>query len=665
MNKKKVLIASSIVLFLLLTYFVYSFIFTSYKDKINPIYLIPEDAVFIIDTKSPINTWDEISNSPIWNHLQKNTYFKEITESLNNADKSFKEQKKIIQFIGERDCLISIHVYQQQKYDLFYTVDIQNISKLNFLKNTITKLAGENFKITKRQYHEKEIIEIFNKEKRETLYLSFIKNQLIASYTHVLIENSIDQYKDPKIGRNLNFIEINKETTRDGLFRFYTQYKYLNNFISCFTQNIDAQILETINNSFLFSGFDVLLKEDNLILAEGYTNFNNSAENYLNALQNSGKGERTIAEIAPKNTALYSSISFDGFNNFHKNLEVIIEKNKTEFSSYTKQISEIEKMLSINIKEQLFSWVGDEIGILHINDVISKKEKNIAFVLTTNDIKKAKENLGLIIKQIKEKTPLKFKQINYKNHVINFLDLKGFFKILVGKMFTKIEKPYFTIIDDYVIFSNKPNTLKEIINNKLINNTLASSDKFNEFNNLFEEDANFFTYINTPYIYGDLLSFTDYETKKTLQKNKDYIISFSQLGLQLSSENSHFESYLAVSHQDPAIVKKELLANSKQKIVHKSNKGIVKKTTLTEDTFFMIPEIFPTDLSASSYKKYTEKGILKFEVELKNGLKHGDYKEYYKSGNLKIKGKFKKGKKTSTWKGYSDENERILFKKRY
>ena len=33
----------------------------------------------------------------------------------------------------------------------------------------------------------------------------------------------------------------------------------------------------------------------------------------------------------------------------------------------------------------------------------------------------------------------------------------------MGDFFGKIEKPYYTIIDDYVIFSNHPQTIKNII----------------------------------------------------------------------------------------------------------------------------------------------------------------------------------------------------------
>ena len=63
-------------------------------------------------------------------------------------------------------------------------------------------------------------------------------------------------------------------------------------------------------------------------------------------------------------------------------------------------------------------------------------------------------------------------------------------------------------------------------------------------------------------------------------------------------------------------------------------------------------------------KKY-EDGKVKFEVELKDGLKHGDYREYYPNGNLKIKGKFKKGIQTGTWKVYEEKEEELLFKKRF
>ena len=184
--KRKIIWSVLIVIIGFILYQTYIFTLAD-EDNINPIYLVPKDAVFIIETERPIDTWDEVSASPIWQHFQTNDYFKEVTENLNNLDKIFQDQKEVIDFIGERDLLISVHVYKPKKYGLLYVADLQKFSKLRFLKSAIQKLAGDNFKVTQRLHKEHEIIELYNVKTRETLYIAFIKNQLVASYTHVLV----------------------------------------------------------------------------------------------------------------------------------------------------------------------------------------------------------------------------------------------------------------------------------------------------------------------------------------------------------------------------------------------------------------------------------------------------------------------------------------------
>jgi len=439
--KKKIFWIIALIIIAFLAYQTYIFTLAD-EDHIKSIYLVPEDAAFIIDTERPIDTWDELSVSPIWQHLQTNTTFNKLTKSLNDFDKDFKAQKDIVDFIGERNILVSAHVYKPKKYDLLYIVDLQKLSKLQFLKQAITKLAGDNFKVTKRQFKEHEIIELYNKKERETLHIAFIKNQLIASYTHLLIENSISQYQNPIIGRDVNFIEIKKETDNDGFFNMYVQHKYLKDYLGCFT---NTKGLNLLKDQLFYSGFDVSLIEGVTLQAIGFTNVNETSQTYLKAIQQSGKGKRSAAKIAPKNTSLYMSFGFDSFDDFHENFELLQKESPANFKTYTNQIKTIENQLKIDIKENVYSWIGNEIALVHFNSDLSKNKKDIAAILKTDDIDDAKENLQFILSKTKENTPLKFKQINYKGYPINFFDLKGFFKILAGNMFAKMEKPYFTI----------------------------------------------------------------------------------------------------------------------------------------------------------------------------------------------------------------------------
>ncbi len=659
--KKKILGGIIIAFVGFLVYQAYIFTLGN-QDNIKPIYLIPDDAVFILDTERPIDTWDEISASDIWKHLQKNSYFKDISKSLNTLDNVIKEQKSILDFVGERDVLISAHVYKTKKYDFLYVVDLEKLSKLNFLKSSIANLAGNDFKITNRIYKNQEITEIYDKTKRETLHLAFIKNQLIASYTHILVEKSINQYQKPVIGRDVNFVEITKETPEDGFFKLFFQYKYLDKYLSCFADKTNTKVIKNIQNSLYYSGFDVSLIEGTIIQADGYTNVKENSESYLTAIQKSGKGKRTIANIAPKNTALYLSFAFDSFNTFHENFESLKKVNPQEFEVYTKQIKEIENKLDININKNVYSWIGNEVALIHFNSSLSKNKKDIAAIFKTSDIKKASKNLNFILSKIKEKTPLQFKQINYKNHAINFLDLNGFFKMIVGNMFKNMEKPYFTILNDYVIFSASPNTLKEIINNNISNYTLASSKEFEEFNYLFDKKSTIFTYINTPYIFNDVISLGDRKTQVQIKKNKEYIICFNQFGMQLTSEGNIFKSSITTTFNNPKLVLEKITLDKKLK-KEEALKLASKKNT--ENNIFNFKEIHPSDLSASTYKEYYDNGNLQFEVNLKDGLLDGKFRMYYQNGKLKLKGSYKNGKKSGTWRAYDTQENKLLIKKRF
>ena len=642
-------------------YQVYVFYFDN-NDNIQSIYLVPKDAVYIIESQKPINNWDDISKSDILKHLNTNTYFNTLAKNLNKLDTIFKQKQGVFNRIGNREILISAHVYAPKQYGFLYVVDLQKIAKLNVVKNNLNTVINTNYKVSKRQYNEHEITEIYDLKNHETLYISFIKNQMIASYSHTLVEASIDQYSNPEIGRNLNFIEVKKHVGYNDMFRLYFQYDYLDEFVNVFSDT-PGDLTKTLSKSLEFSGFSFDL-EKNAIVANGITNTNNQASTYLKALQKSGQGKRTIKNIVPKNTAIYLSFGFKSFEDFYSNFETIQKENPEQFKSYVEGTSQIESFLKINLKTHFMSWIDDEIALIQLHSNVSDSKKDVALILKTKAIDDAKDNLDFILEQIRKRTPVKFKEVNYKGYAINFMSIKGFFKILLGDLFSNIEKPYFTIIEDYIIFSNEPNTLKSIINAYTNKETLNYFKPFNDFDNRFDNKSSVFAYINTPNLYNTAYDFVDIATKKQLKTNKDYFICFPQIGIQLTPSKNDFKSQVILEYQTPDKVKSSYtFDDAKPKTV------ITTPTSLTEeninkDTVFNIPELYPSDLTAKLFTKKYSNGNTKFSVELKDGLKHGSYEAYYQNGNLKISGKYRKDKQVGTWKAY-DINENLIFKTRF
>lgn len=664
MTKKRIFIALGSLLFTYLCYLAYILVLSP-KTNLQPIYLIPKDAVFIIESDTPVESWAKVSESAAWQHLQGNDYFAKLTESIQKVDTIFKNQRRLFDLFDNRSLFTSVHMYRPKEYAIFYVLDLKRIANLKLLKTYLNTLLNENYILSKRNYHQHEILEVLDKESKKTLHLAFIKNQMVASYTHTLVEASIDQYQEPDIGRDLDFIAINQKVGYDDLVRLYVQYEYLDDYYRYFS-NQPTEWVNRVSENFLFSGFSFDLNNTSKITADGFTNISLKQENYLEALQKSGKAERTVPKIAPEQTALYISYGFDSFAAFYENFEAVQKANDSEaYNNYLEGIQKVERLLKIDVKKNFVDWIGEEIALLQIKSQIVKGKNDLALVLKTKDVEAAKQNLEIVLRQIKKKTPVKFKAVHYKGHEINFLSIKGFFKILLGNRFSEFDKPYFTIIDEYVVFSNSPNTLKSMISNVVDEKTLDASETFAAFNKEFESESSLFVYANIPILYDNMLALADRETQRQMKKNKDFIICFPEMGFQMTPEETLFESRLVLNYQEVDAVRKRYAELNKPQVSHANRQsGQTSKPTRITDAVFNLRPIYPTDLNAKSFIRKYASGAKRFEVALKDGKKHGRYIEYHTNGEKKITGRFREDEQVGTWRFYDDTGN-LLLKKRF
>jgi len=638
------------------------FYFPDVKN-LNSIYLIPKNVAYFISSDQPVKNWKKVRDSELWQHLQTNDYFAELSENINTFDSILNKNEKIFDLLGSKKLMISIHPISKYQYDYFFVIDLKKTAKFLQFQSILKSLLSDNYVFSQRNYKGVEIIELFDKKTRETLSMAVINNNLIASYTHSLVEASINQLDEPIVGRDLKFIEINQKVKENKLFQLYIQYDYVDDFVYILSKYSDKW-LHNLSTTLVYSGFDLDLIAGNKVVAKGFTNLNDSTRTYLEALQNSGVGKHVIAKVAPHRTSMYFSLSFDNFNRFYDNYEKILQEDPETFNTIKTNQKKIEDLLNINIKKNFVSWMDDEIALLKLEPVSQVSHDNFALVFKANDIDKATENLNYIIKQIKKKTPVKFKGIDYKGYPIKFMSIKGFFKMFLGGYFNKLETPYYTTIDDFVVFSNHPNTLKYIITNFEEKNTLLDAANYKNFVTNFESKSNLFVYINTPMIYNTIIEKVGNSAKKDLIKNKQYFTSFSQIGIQLMPKDDILKSTVIIQYKDQESI--NFSDEFKAPTVSQENAGFseTKPIVVREIDEMQALTINPENLNATVYSRKYPNGQLQVTVPLKNGRKDGVYKEYYKNGKLRLKGRFKNDKKTGTWRKY-DINGKLVIKKKY
>ena len=516
--------------------------------------------------------------------------------------------------LKDRKLLISSHLISSRDYDYIFVIDLQKASKMSFLTEILEVLE---YKVKRRNYKGKEILEFFDEKSSSKIFLTLIENLLLGSFSQILIEDAIATQNIQEWEINQNFLKISNEISDRKLFNFYFNFAQLEKFFKIYSSE-KSEINKILSTSLNYSVNNMDLENKQISLS-GYTNLDTLPSIFrdINLVK---KGKSTSFKVLPKETAIYISYCFDNFMDFYT-------KNKNDKS----QIRKTELLFDIDLKKDFFSWFENEISISKVNPN-NKDSDDIFVVIPSKNIKNAKRNLEEICSKIYNKNPFAFAKYEYKNYTIDFLNVKNFFSMFLGDLFKDLEKPYFTIIENFVIFSNSEEALKRNIDDFLNKNTMGNDKDFLSFKDNFFVKSNVNIFIKTSEMYEDLINYSPNYKRDSIEKNKKLIFSFSRIGVQFVSDEEIVKTKMIVKYdENPLMIKnnrneEHLFINEYENLNFKIkiNDSLLNKKgtiiTFNHDT------------------------TLQYEGKLKNKLLDGIWKVYYLNGNFKSDLSYKDGK---------------------
>ena len=647
-----------LVLLLILFAFIGNFLYSLYVKPDNflrQIYLVPKDAVYIIETDDPINNWRKFTKSDPWQYLKGLQKMEEIDQMAGKMDSILHANKTLLDMLGKRNLMISAHITRKSDYDFLFIFDMQKASKLETLKSQLEIVfKATSFRVTQRNFKGVQIQELFDPVDRSTLYLAIVNNHLVCSYTGLLVEKSITEKDDPFIGRDLYFLDVESKLSDGGLFKIYFNYSNLDPYLAMLT-GISDKATQDIYRPLSYSGLQFKASDDMLSL-KGYTGLNDYTEDsYLPALMKSGNNAITAQKVLSIRTAYFFDMGFDDANKFINNLENVLQKDKNAYNEFKKNWDLIEKMLKIDIRKNFLSWMDGEVVFAQQTPGSLDRQNEFVVVIKMKNKNDAIKNLDFIEESIRKRTPVKFKTIEYEGYGIHFLEMKGFFRLLFGKMFDKLNKPYYTIIDDYAVFSNSTATLLSMIEDYRLGQTMETDKEFKSFMKEFNNKSTIFTYINMKKFFPltrDLVSPANW---KGLQENQNFLLCFPQTGFQLTGENDMFDTRWFGEFEVP---KEE--AEDEDIDIEFENPDFIER----EDTIQNLDRFYLEKFAGNVFTEFYEDGNIKSKSEMSKGIKNGKYQAFYPDGKLQINGKFKNNKRNGTW-NYFDENGKSIRKEKW
>ncbi|MEO1448962.1 MAG: DUF3352 domain-containing protein [Bacteroidota bacterium] len=530
----------------------YFFLETNATER-NPFDFVPEDFVYVVESDRPVGDWQDLSKTEIWQFLKGNEYFADITASADYLDSLLKANQTLVDFIKLGDLMISAHMISTQEYDFVIMVDLKGKGrKLPKLKPVMVPLFESlGYQVQTDNYFNIELYDLYDPVYKETLTMAAVDNVLITSYTRDLVKKAIDQTEKSSVLTNEEFAKVRDKADPGELYSIYLNYNTFERLVGAFTSE-PPEMLGGLGEVVSFSGFDLSMKDDEVRM-EGYTKQLDSVASYLSVFKDVGQGRVLAPTVLPIQTATFTSLGFDDFSDVFSRFTSQMQTADPEgYADLEKNQQRIEKALKIEFERDFFAWMSDEI----VTAVVPVTPQKYAFyaLLHFDDYEETKERLDYVTKRI-GKTPVKFEEIDYQGFPIKYLKLRGFFSLFFKKMFNKIERPHFTYIDDYVVFSNDTTSLQFMIDQYLAQQTLQKNEAFADFLDRFDNKSNVYTYINNVQMYPYLRNTLDAEARRDLQKNQDYLLAFPQVGFQLSPGSGMYRAHLYGEFKKPTDIK--------------------------------------------------------------------------------------------------------------
>ena len=634
----------------LLCYGVYhavTFYFTPGR-AVRQIYLIPKDAMYMIHSDSPVADWEKFSKSEPWQCLKKSPSFAEIHRSAEILDSILHENKKLLSLVGKRDLMISAHKVRNGVWDFLFVIDLQKVSEIKILQDQIEFVYSlMDYKVTYRKYQDIDIIELMDPKTRKILYTAFVDNHYIASFTSRLVEASIQERNNPVIGLDPYFIEIDNLVANKGLFRIYLHYAYLPQLLEMYVGK-ENEYLPAMSQSMTYAGLSFHVTKDKFAL-EGYTLLNETVDPYVSALFHSGAKEMRAHQILSGRTAFYTNLSFDDPDTFLKELEKALSSNNPAlYDTYKKSYDQIESMFDISLAADFLSWMSGEFAIVEMEPGLLGTDADMILAVQVKDMKQAQEKIAAIERKVKRRTPLNVKSVTYKNYAVNYVELKGFFTLFFGKKFDQFEKPYYTYINDYVVFSNKPSSVLSFIEDYEQGFLLKDDPGFKQVLSQVEKKSTYFIYAN-PYKFFPLLQpVLHKKTWTDLNESREVVFSFPHIGFQITGDRQRIPMRVVMNYHP----------YEEESLMDETDSDDDEDDIITESAILdELQRFYIEKFQGNIYREYYPDGDIRIKCEIREGKRHGKYHEYYDNGKLKVRGKYSKGLPKGTWKYYTNEGK--------
>jgi hypothetical protein len=490
-----------------------------YFKNLNPpgtrtsqvMHLIPDNASLVFEFNNDKGFYDIFKDNKLFAAVTG----KQKLGLLDTLRQQLLQNPLLDKYFTGQNIFISLHPSKTDDIDLLLTISSSNAFEPD-LFDQLSKQPNNGLLITPIRSGGKNGYNIYiNALKRRFYIINKGNNIFSGSFSKDLIDQSATyQHKTDK----QTFVLLSEQQSNNSLANLYVNYSQLSPLFEHLFKNKNTDIFKNFKLLPALAALSLNYRSD-AIMFNGATTIQNKPLSYLNLFTKQQPVVNHLDEVFPSTTAYSTDFAVSNPLKFGSDLADL--QNKTGFANERDQLfSKIKAETAVKIKTEFNSLLGNEFAIITTRyfekyAVVSVRDgSKLKLILTAMSIM-SDENRGLL---------------SY--------DKVPFF--LLGDAFSVFKKPYFMIIDNYLIFANSNTELLSFYDTYINRKFLNKNDQYNQFDNLLAVQSNvsfFFHFKNAQPILERDLSPQVYDSFKSIEPGWK---SFYAASVQFSAVDKNF-----------------------------------------------------------------------------------------------------------------------------
>jgi outer membrane protein assembly factor BamB len=639
LKKNKWTVIPFIIIATLILIFLYYLTIRKHSTPAEPLQAIPVNASLIIKVNDFNALFEKIAvNNSIWNEIRIIPEFKRIDDQLHFLDSLFRFVPEAEQLLQHTPFFISAHFTGKDRISLMHVLQLPQRNYEKKINNLINGFVINSGTIKIRNYEGTDIHEValLNETKVKNFSYAFYRDIFMISFSTILLEDAIRQLiAGESVTSFKGFDQMYETAGKNVDANFFINFEQFPRSLSTMVKPEFKSEVRSFKNFAGWAELDVNLLSD-MLLMNGFVNPPDSLSSIASLFLSQTPQRITADEILPASVASFLTISLSNAEKYFEDYKSFLQ-DQNKLTNYNNTLQSLNNAYNTNFPNDLLEIMDDEITLGFESPSQEGSPAGKYFLIRIKSKAQAEEKMMAILSRIAvvESSSVSSYVTQYKldadlTYKIYHFPINKFTAKIFGNLFSAIDKHYFVILDNYLVFGDAAESLKSLIHSYVLNKTLKYDPAFKEFRNDLSPRSNLCFYCNLYKGQSVYSSFLNNNLNHIWLKYLPVFQKVQALGYQLYNNNGMLYTNLMVKYLESYNTVTQTVWESKLDTL------AAFKPVFTVNHMTRQNEVFVQDLNNKIYL-INQVGRILWKIQLPDPINSEVFQvDYFRNGKLQL-----------------------------